>query len=116
MTTVGDGSYSGPINIYASFCDHPGSGDVFPATTVYGTTLVGEPSAGARRRYRNERKALRLYQAGMRTDPPHMSAPVSHAEPWETAPGGYMRGSWEQVGQSVWSIHRRCRSSAAVIR
>jgi hypothetical protein len=30
--------------------------------------------------------------------------------------GGYTRGSWEQVDHNAWSIHRRCRSSAAVIR
>jgi len=39
VTTIGGGTYSGPISV--SFYDYPGSGDVFPGTTVYGATPVG---------------------------------------------------------------------------
>ncbi len=39
VTTVGGGSYSGPI--YVSFYDYAGSGDVFPGTSVNGATPGG---------------------------------------------------------------------------
>jgi hypothetical protein len=39
VTTVGGGNYQGTV--YISFYDYSGSGDVFPNTTVNGTTPVG---------------------------------------------------------------------------
>jgi Protein kinase domain len=39
VSTVGGGTYNGAINV--SFYDYPGSGDIFPGTTVYGATPVG---------------------------------------------------------------------------
>jgi hypothetical protein len=39
VTTTGGGSYSGTVNV--SFYDYPGSGHIFPPTTVQGATPVG---------------------------------------------------------------------------
>jgi hypothetical protein len=39
VTTVGGSTYNGAINV--SFYDYAGSGDIFPGTTVYGTTPAG---------------------------------------------------------------------------
>lgn len=39
VTTTGGGTYSGPINV--SFYDYPGSGHIFPPTSVQGATPIG---------------------------------------------------------------------------
>jgi hypothetical protein len=39
VTTTGGGTYSGTV--YVSFYDYPGSGHIFPPTTVQGATPVG---------------------------------------------------------------------------
>lgn len=39
VTTTGGGTYSGPVNV--SFYDYPGSGHIFPPTSVQGATPVG---------------------------------------------------------------------------
>jgi hypothetical protein len=47
VTTTGGGSYSGTVDV--SFYDYPGSGHIFPPTTVQGATPVGswQPVPGA---------------------------------------------------------------------
>lgn len=39
VTTTGGGTYNGTV--YVSFYDYPGSGHIFPSTTVQGATPVG---------------------------------------------------------------------------
>src|SRR5262245_19144740 len=39
VTTTGGGSYAGTV--YVSYYDYPGSGHIFPSTTVQGATPVG---------------------------------------------------------------------------
>jgi hypothetical protein len=39
VTTTGGGTYSGTVNV--SFYDYPGSGHIFPATSVQGATPTG---------------------------------------------------------------------------
>ena len=39
VTTTGGGTYSGTVDV--SFYDYPGSGHIFPPTTVQGATPVG---------------------------------------------------------------------------
>ena len=94
VTTTGGATYSGPVNV--SFYDYPGSGHIFPPTSVQGATPVGSwqpvPAADIGASAVGLRRQCRL-------------TPVTHARLCRTDSGSHPRTRLRMPGP--WQGKRR---------